>query len=140
MKEGAMEIVWVIVTVIALAIVFVRLFRFGKGEPPSDLAPDPQGYGADLQARRKIYDDVTERFERLGFAAGKGLFTPARLGNVLYWIGCITATLIVGVATALYFNADSARGDDLPLVGFLILIAAIVWAIGAACRYVFAGR
>jgi hypothetical protein len=60
MMEGAMGIVfWVIVTIIALAIVFVCAFRFGKRKPPSDLAPDPQGHGVDLQARRKTYDDVT---------------------------------------------------------------------------------
>jgi len=58
MKEGAMEIVfWVIVTIIALAIVFVCAF-LGKRKPPTDLAPDPQGHGVDLQARRKTYDDV----------------------------------------------------------------------------------
>ena len=113
-----MEIVWVIVTIIALAIVFVSAFRFEKRKPPSDLASDPQGHGVDLQARRKTYE---------------------RLGNVLYWIGCIIAALIVGVATALYVNEGSTRSDDLPTVGFLILIATIVWTIGRACRYVLAG-
>ena len=53
------NVFWVIVTIIALAIVFVFAFRFGKRKPPSDLAPDPQGHGVDLQARRKTYDDVT---------------------------------------------------------------------------------
>jgi formate/nitrite transporter FocA (FNT family) len=62
----------------------------------------------------------------------------AKLGNVLYWLGCIIAALIVGVAIALYVNEGSARSDDLPKVGFLILIAAIVWAIGHACRFVLA--
>ena len=58
----------------------------------------------------------------------------------MFSIGSAVAALIVGVAIALYVNEGSARSDDLPLVGFLILIAAIVWAIGAACRYVLAGR
>jgi hypothetical protein len=116
MKEGEMEIVWVIVTIIALAIAFVWALRFGERKRPSDLAPDPQGYGVDLQSRRRTYE---------------------RLGNVLYWIGCIIAALIVGVATALYVK--SARSDDLPTAGFLILIATIVWTIGRACRYVLAG-
>jgi hypothetical protein len=82
---------------------------------------------------------LPERFERLGFAAGKGLFMLVRSGNVLYWIGCIIAALIVGVAIALYVNEGSARSDDLPMVGFLILIAAIVWTIGRVCRHVLAG-
>ena len=49
---------WVIVAIIALAIVFVCAF-LGKRKPPTDLAPDPQGHGVDLQARRKTFDDVT---------------------------------------------------------------------------------
>jgi hypothetical protein len=60
MMEGAMEIVfWVIVAIVALAVVYVCAFRFGKRKPLSDLAPDPQEHGVDLQARRKTYDDVT---------------------------------------------------------------------------------
>ena len=62
----------------------------------------------------------------------------AKLGNVLCWFGCIIAALIVGVAIALYVNEGSARSDDLTKVGFLILMAAIVWAIGHACRFVLA--
>jgi len=55
-----MEILfWVIVAIIAIAVVCVCAFRFGKRKRPSDLAPDPQGHGVDLQARRKTYDDVT---------------------------------------------------------------------------------
>jgi hypothetical protein len=60
----------------------------------------------------------------------------AKLGNVLYWLGRIIAALIVGVAIALYVNEGPARSDDLPEVGFLILVAAIVWAIGKTCQYV----
>src|SRR5262249_16136673 len=41
MMEGAMEIVfWVIVAIVALAVVYVCAFRFGKRKPLSDLAPD----------------------------------------------------------------------------------------------------
>jgi hypothetical protein len=60
MKEGAMGILyWVIVAIIALAVVYVCAFRFGKRKPSSDPPPDPKGHGVDLQARRKTYDDVT---------------------------------------------------------------------------------
>ena len=62
-----MEIVfWVIVAIIVLAVVYVCALSFRKrkealGREPSmsDAAPDTEGHGIDLQARRKTYDDVT---------------------------------------------------------------------------------
>ena len=62
MKEGAMEIVfWVIVAIIALAIVYAcvlsfRKSRLGRKSARSVAAPE---HGVDLQARRKLHDDVT---------------------------------------------------------------------------------
>jgi len=59
--EGAMEIVfWVVVIIIALAIVYVcalstRKSRLGRSVAP----PDSKEHGVDLQARRKLHDDVT---------------------------------------------------------------------------------
>ena len=60
----------------------------------------------------------------------------ARLGDVLYWVGCLLAVLLVAAAIA-YYNFE-----DIKLVELLILIglAVIVWMIGRACRYVLAGR
>jgi hypothetical protein len=60
----------------------------------------------------------------------------ARLGEVLYWAGCLLAALLVAAAIA-YYNFE-----DIKLVELLILIglAVIVWMIGRACRYVLAGR
>jgi len=56
MKEGAMEIVfWVIVTIIALAVVDLCALGFRKRKEE----PDTKEHGVDLQARRKTYDDVT---------------------------------------------------------------------------------
>jgi uncharacterized ion transporter superfamily protein YfcC len=68
MMEGAkMEIVfWVIVAIIVLAVVYVWALSFRKRKEAlrressmSDAAPDTEGHGIDLQARRKTYDDVT---------------------------------------------------------------------------------
>jgi hypothetical protein len=67
MMEGAMEIVfWVIVAIIALAVVYVcalslrkRKEAFGREPSMSDVALDAKEHGIDLQARRKTYDDVT---------------------------------------------------------------------------------
>ena len=60
----------------------------------------------------------------------------ARLGDVLYWAGCLLAVLLVAAAIA-YYNFE-----DIKLFELLILIglAVIVWMIGRACRYVLAGR
>lgn len=60
----------------------------------------------------------------------------ARLGNVLYWIGCGVASFYaaVGLYGALY-------GRDPAYIATMsggIAIAA--WLIGRACRYVLTGR
>jgi len=62
-----MEIVfWMIVAVIVLAVVYVcalslrkRKEAFGREPSMSDVTPDTNEHGIDLQARRKTYDDVT---------------------------------------------------------------------------------
>jgi hypothetical protein len=56
----------------------------------------------------------------------------ARLGDVLYWVGCLLAVLLVAAATVLVLN----------LFELLILtgLAVIIWMISRACRYVLAGR
>src|SRR5262245_12846170 len=63
----------------------------------------------------------------------------ARLGNVLYWLGCIAAVVIVGFAGIVYFS-EGQRPSDLPVVVVLGVIAAVAWLIGRACRYVLAGN
>src|SRR5262245_25160256 len=95
----------------------------GKGASSEKVPNEP------LRARSRL----AMQTERIGSEK-----RTAKLGNVLYWLGCIIAALIVGVAIGLYVNEDSAPSDDLPKVGFLIFMAAIVWAIGRACRYVLA--
>jgi len=56
-----MDIVfWAIVTIIALAIVYVCALNTRKSRlGHSAAAPDANEHGVDLQARRKLHDDVT---------------------------------------------------------------------------------
>ena len=60
----------------------------------------------------------------------------ARLGDVLYWAGCLLAVLLVAADIA-YYNLEYIKLAELLLV---IGIAVIVWMIARACRYVLAGR
>jgi phosphate/sulfate permease len=59
-----MEIVfWVIVAIVALVIAYICALNVAKRRHyRSDrlaAAPDPKEHGVDLQARRKLHDDVT---------------------------------------------------------------------------------
>jgi hypothetical protein len=68
----------------------------------------------------------------------------ARLGDVLYWIGCIVATVIFAftIYMEIYFwitgqqNADGMMQVELAFVA----VAVGVWLVGRACRYVLGGR
>jgi hypothetical protein len=58
----------------------------------------------------------------------------ARLGHVLYWIGCIVAVVVLLAGAAAWL----APGPP----AFMVLgaIAAVIaWLIGRACRYVLSG-
>jgi hypothetical protein len=67
----------------------------------------------------------------------------ARLGNVLYWLGCIVAALVfVSGEAFMSIIADSPRTtlfDYVVIFGVVGIIAIIIWLIGRACRYVLAG-
>jgi Zn-dependent protease with chaperone function len=59
-----MEIVfWVIVAIVAIVIVYICALAVAQRRPyrsdRSAAAPDRNGHGVDLQARRKLHDDVT---------------------------------------------------------------------------------
>jgi hypothetical protein len=62
----------------------------------------------------------------------------ARIGNVLYWLGCIVAALILIADVAIYFGEGRAHSDGVVFVVFLIA-AIISWGIGRAARYILAG-
>jgi hypothetical protein len=59
----------------------------------------------------------------------------ARLGDVLYWVGCLLAVLLVAAAIA-YYNFGDIRLAEL----LLVIGIAVIWMIARACRYVLAGR
>ncbi|HZS57602.1 MAG TPA: hypothetical protein VFA65_24590 [Bryobacteraceae bacterium] len=62
----------------------------------------------------------------------------ARLGNVLYWLGCAaaTATFAIGVGIWVTDNPSNHPGTYFLVI---LLLACVPWIIGRACRYVLAG-
>jgi hypothetical protein len=63
----------------------------------------------------------------------------ARLGNVLYWVGCIAAVFVLAWCVLVWMHGASAK-DMIQTGVFAIIIAGVFWGIGRACRYVLAGR
>jgi len=63
-----------------------------------------------------------------------------RLANVLYWIACILAALTAGIALLIYFSEGYGRKDGPMVTGFILVVALIIWAIGAAIRYILSGK
>jgi hypothetical protein len=62
-----------------------------------------------------------------------------RFGNVIYWIGCCFAALIVVGAFPLAAT-DNRPEMHTTEIAVMFGIAFVVWLIGRACRYVLAGR
>jgi len=54
----------------------------------------------------------------------------ARLGKVLYWLGCIVAVALIGLAVWIW--VDDAQGGTAIVFGILGVIA---WLIGRVCQY-----
>ena len=55
----------------------------------------------------------------------------ARVGNALYWIGCVLSVLVVALGVWITLTDDQ---DGLwPLPAFVVG-AAVVWLIGRICR------
>lgn len=63
-----------------------------------------------------------------------------RIGNVLYWLGCIVAGLITILAVGMYLAETHNKSEALLVSGFILIFAVAAWLIGRACRYVLAGR
>jgi hypothetical protein len=63
----------------------------------------------------------------------------SRLGNVLYWLGCVIAAPFAAAAIYMQLLGNLTPNDKIvPL--FLAGIAIIVWVVGRALRYVLADR
>jgi hypothetical protein len=68
----------------------------------------------------------------------------ARLGHVLYWIGCLIGGGLVLLAIFIFVGMVGTGqhvnvAAEATSCGILAGIGIIVWAIGLACRYVLAG-
>jgi drug/metabolite transporter (DMT)-like permease len=59
----------------------------------------------------------------------------ARLGIVLYWLGCLLAAGLLLLAGALFWNNENYRA-----VVFLAALGVVCGLIGRACKYVLAAR
>jgi hypothetical protein len=64
----------------------------------------------------------------------------ARLGNVLYWLGCALGVLtLLTIPFGLAFPRGAFGGVDFIYVVFVIIVASLIWLVGRACRYVLSG-
>lgn len=61
----------------------------------------------------------------------------ARLGNVLYWIGCGAAVLFLVFAVVLLVGANA---DDKLVAGLPLIAGVLAWLAGRAARYVLGGN
>lgn len=62
----------------------------------------------------------------------------ARLGNILYWLGCILAAVLLVWGTVFCLRDNSA--DDPYLLSVVAIVAFAIWVIGLACRHIFSDR
>ena len=58
----------------------------------------------------------------------------ARLGVVLYWLGCLVAVVLLIIGGATLYDHDYRAA------GFIVAFGVGFWLIGRACLYVLAGR
>ncbi|QHP69545.1 hypothetical protein EI171_20990 [Bradyrhizobium sp. LCT2] len=63
-----------------------------------------------------------------------------RLANVLYWIACMFAALTASIALLIYFGEGYGRKDGPLVTGTILVLALIIWAVGAAIRYILSGK
>lgn len=61
----------------------------------------------------------------------------ARMGWILYWVGCVIAVLLVALSIFFALLAETRDGVVGALTAF-IPYAMLVWGIGRACRYFLA--
>ena len=70
----------------------------------------------------------------------------ARLGEMLYWAGCLVAVMFVFVAGYKYFSIPPVVRSYFPWQDFLPIpakfggLAVLAWLVGRAARYILSGR
>ena len=62
----------------------------------------------------------------------------SRLGDVLYWLGCILAAIVVVWGGVFAFRGDNA--DDPYLFSVVAVAAFAIWVVGRALRYILSGK
>jgi hypothetical protein len=62
----------------------------------------------------------------------------AWIGDVLYWLGCILAAVVVVWGAVFCLRDNSA--DDSYLFSLVAVAAFAIWVIGLACRYLLSGK
>lgn len=60
----------------------------------------------------------------------------ARLGNVLYWLGCVCAALFAAIVAIIAI--DPGR-DAQVFMALFAMCALLSWVVGRALRYILAG-
>ncbi len=63
----------------------------------------------------------------------------ARLGAVLYWLGCILAVMAIGIAV-FFFLTEGMQSRDLPEFVGLLAIGCLFWLAGSAFRHIVSGK
>jgi hypothetical protein len=61
-----------------------------------------------------------------------------RLGDILYWIGCILAAVVVAWGAIFCFGGKHT--DDPYLFSIVVVAAFSIWIIGRALRYILSGK
>jgi hypothetical protein len=68
----------------------------------------------------------------------------ARLGYVLYWLGCGLAAIFLVFGVGGTYVAYSTRGTDpwswAGVAIGMVVVAAVCWLVGRARKYVLAGK
>jgi hypothetical protein len=124
-------------------LLLIREAMIGK----TDGNINPQKIGEitrrEVESGRMAPDDD---FHKLA-VAGATILTPwprqeqkqhsilARLGNVLYWLGCGLAFAVLALG-GIMANADK---EGVYIVTTAMVAAVLVWLVGRACRYVLSG-
>jgi hypothetical protein len=58
-----------------------------------------------------------------------------RLGNALYWLGCVLAALIVAAAILEWFHVAQYQHNGWIIIFEFAVFAFIAWGVGHMCRY-----